>query len=75
MRPIECFVRRCWAFTHFRFYFAAGTSNVFATVDIFNANTGLWTTAALSQARSMLSATSLPDQGVAYFAGGQGAPL
>ncbi len=40
-------------------------------VDIFNATSGLWTTAALSVARWYLAATSLPNQGLAIFAGGQ----
>jgi hypothetical protein len=40
------------------------------TVDIFHATSGGWTTAALSIARSRLAATSLPDQGLAIFAGG-----
>ncbi len=39
-------------------------------VDIFNATSGLWTTAALSVARDGLAATSLPNQGLAIFAGG-----
>jgi hypothetical protein len=39
-------------------------------VDIFNATSGKWTTAALSVARSDLAAISLPDQGLAIFAGG-----
>ena len=46
---------------------AAGT-----TVDIFNAATGVWTTAALSVAHSLFSATSLPNHGLAIFAGGVG---
>ncbi len=41
-------------------------------MDIFNANTGLWSTAALSVARERLAATSLPNQGLAIFAGGEG---
>ena len=41
-------------------------------VDIFNATSGLWTTAALSVARNDLAATSLPNQGLAIFAGGRG---
>jgi hypothetical protein len=45
----------------------SGISNV---VDIFNVATGTWSTAALSQARGNLAATSLPDAGVAIFAGG-----
>ena len=43
------------------------------TVDIFNARSGVWTTAALSVARWYLAATSLPNDGLAIFAGGQGA--
>ncbi len=39
-------------------------------VDIFDATSGRWTTAALSVARSGLAATSLPNQGLAIFAGG-----
>ncbi len=39
-------------------------------VDIFNATSGRWTTAALSVARLYLAATSLPEQGLAIFAGG-----
>jgi hypothetical protein len=41
-------------------------------VDIFNATSGGWSTAALSEARYLLAATSLPDQGLAIFAGGTG---
>jgi hypothetical protein len=43
-------------------------------VDIFNVTAGTWSTAALSQARWNLAATSLPDAGVAIFAGGKGTP-
>jgi hypothetical protein len=39
-------------------------------VDIFDATSGRWTTAALSVARFYLAATSLPEQGLAIFAGG-----
>ncbi len=39
-------------------------------VDIFNATAGTWSTAVLSEARFFLVATSLPNQGVAIFAGG-----
>jgi hypothetical protein len=42
----------------------------FSVVDIFNVTAGTWSTAALSQARDYLAATSLPDAGVAIFAGG-----
>jgi hypothetical protein len=41
-------------------------------VDIFNAITGNWSTAVLSEARQALAATSLPNQGLAIFAGGNG---
>ncbi len=48
--------------------FCAGSdySNV---VDIFDAISGRWSTAALSVGRSSLAATSLPSQGLAIFAG------
>ena len=39
-------------------------------VDIFNATSGTWSTANLSSARYELAATSLPNLGVAIFAGG-----
>ena len=41
-------------------------------VDIFNVMSGAWSTAALSVARNDLAATSLPNVGVAIFAGGLG---
>ena len=41
-----------------------------AVVDIFNAATGQWAVASLSAARSLLAAASLPEQGLAVFAGG-----
>ena len=40
-------------------------------VDIFNVTSGAWSTAALSVARYYLAATSLPNAGVAIFAGGE----
>jgi hypothetical protein len=46
-----------------------GVSNA---VDIFNLMSGAWSTAALSVARVSLAATSLPNLGVAIFAGGSG---
>ena len=49
------------------FYAGPYISNV---VDIFDANSGRWSTAALSEARVNLAATSLPSQGLAIFAGG-----
>jgi hypothetical protein len=40
-------------------------------VDIFDGSSGRWSTAVLSVARSFrLAATSLPNQGLAMFAGG-----
>ncbi len=39
-------------------------------VDIFDGSSGRWSTAALSVARDSLAATSLPNQGLAIFAGG-----
>ena len=44
-----------------------GGSNV---VDIFDGSSGRWSTAVLSVARFGLAATSLPNQGLAIFAGG-----
>ncbi len=49
-----------------------GVSDV---VDIFDGKVGLWHTAKLNVARSGLSATSLPSQELALFAGGNGALL
>ena len=51
----------------------ADASGFVNTVDIFNATSGVWTTAALSVARSAFAATSLPNDGLAIFAGGEGA--
>jgi hypothetical protein len=42
-------------------------------VDIFNTTNRQWTTAALSVATDGHAATSLPNQGLAIFAGGWGA--
>ena len=44
----------------------------FNVVDIFDASSGQWRTAALSVARGDLAATALPNQGLAFFAGGYG---
>ena len=41
-------------------------------VDIFDATARTWSTAALSVARWNLAATSLPNAGLAIFAGGYG---
>jgi len=51
---------------------AGASSAIVNTVDIFNARSGIWTTAALSVAREALAATSLPNDGLAIFAGGTG---
>ena len=48
----------------------SGPSNV---VDLYDSGTGRWSTAQLSQARFMLSATSVGT--VAMFAGGEGSKL
>ncbi len=50
-------------------------SNMSNVVDIFDATAGTWSTAALSVARGGLAATSLPNTGLAFFAGGLGACL
>jgi hypothetical protein len=48
---------------------SAGSVNSNA-VDIFNVVSGAWSTAVLSEGRFALAATSLPNLGVAIFAGG-----
>ena len=48
------------------------SGTVSKVVDIFDGSSGLWRTAALSEARSNFAATSLPNQGLAIFAGGEG---
>ncbi len=51
----------------------SGSSTLYSNaVDIFNATSGAWSTAALSVARDNIAATSLPNLGVAIFAGGAG---
>jgi hypothetical protein len=49
---------------------AAAVGKSSNAVDMFNATSGAWSIAALSVARSDLAATSLPNLGVAIFAGG-----
>jgi hypothetical protein len=44
-------------------------------VDIFNVTANAWSTALLSFARLNLAATSLPNHGIAFFAGGNGTVL
>jgi hypothetical protein len=48
----------------------SGGSVLSSAVDIFNTTAGRWSTAVLSVARGYLAATSLPDFGIAIFAGG-----
>ena len=48
----------------------AGGGSYSNVVDIFNVTAGTWSTAVLSQPRRDLAATSLPNAGVAIFAGG-----
>jgi len=61
-----CVLNKCQCLTPF-----ADSSNSYVnTVDIFNATAGTWSTAVLSAARGNLAATSLPNLGVAIFAGG-----
>jgi hypothetical protein len=53
----------------------AGSTGAFDAVDIFDATKGTWSTAALSVARYFLAATSLPNAGLAMFAGGYASAL
>jgi hypothetical protein len=48
---------------------ATADSSPFAVVDLYNSETGRWSTAQLSQARCFLSATSVGT--MAIFVGGQ----
>jgi hypothetical protein len=52
---------------------AGSTAATSDAVDIFDATKGTWSTAALSVARYFLAATSLPNSGLAIFAGGSSA--
>ena len=52
---------------------AGSTGAASNAVDIFDATSGTWSTAALSVARDFLAATSLPNAGLAIFAGGTSA--
>ncbi len=54
---------------------AGSTGAASNTVDIFDATKGTWSTAALSVARYFLAATSLPNSGLAIFAGGYASVL
>ena len=44
--------------------------NAYNVVDIFNVSSGRWSTDVLSVGRYYIAATSLPNQGLAIFAGG-----
>ena len=48
----------------------SGGSSYSSVVDIFDGSSGRWSTAVLSVGRYYLAATSLPNQGLAIFAGG-----
>ena len=50
-------------------------NTVYDTVDIYNATAGEWSRWSLSIARQQLAAASLPDLGLAFFAGGRDASL
>jgi hypothetical protein len=52
--------------------FAALNVSSSNAVDIFDAISGKWSNATLSEARVYLAAASLPNQGLAIFAGGAG---
>ena len=52
-----------------------GIGSVAAAASLVMEVAGAWSTAKLSVARFELSATSLPSQGLALFAGGGGALL
>jgi hypothetical protein len=54
---------------------AGSTGATSDAVDIFDATSGTWSTAALSVARHFLAATSLPNAGLAIFAGGYASAL
>ena len=56
----------------FHTWYFSDLSRVSDAVDIFNVKSETWTTAVLSVARQLLAATSLPNEGLAIFAGGQG---
>ena len=62
-------------FQRYNWSTADATGRVIDVVDIFDGKIGQWRTAKLSVARCCLSATSLPSQGLALFAGGYGALL
>ena len=53
-------------------HFSVDINTCSNAVDIFDASSGRWSTAVLSVARVWLAATSLPNQGLAIFAGGGG---
>jgi hypothetical protein len=52
-------------------FLCEGIAGISKAVDILNAITGNWSTTVLSEARNWLVATSLPNEGIACFAGGQ----
>jgi hypothetical protein len=68
-----------WADREFMVHFVVtpctGYNSYSNVVDIFDATAGTWSTAALSVAQGGLAATSLPNAGLAMFAGGFGTCL
>jgi hypothetical protein len=58
----------CWCLSE---YCSVGSRTRSSVVDIYDVNQNIWSTAQLNEARSFLSATSLPRYGVAIFAGGK----
>ena len=72
VRSMRCF----WLSQLLLMLFSVSTPSgqaIVSTVDIFNVLSGTWITANLSVARRVFAAASLPLQGLALFAGGQGA--
>lgn len=78
---MQCFSFYFFAMRSLLFHlFASVNNNIpgsdpLRSLDIFNVSSGVWTVANLSEARFLLSAVSLPRDGVAIFAGGRSAFL
>jgi hypothetical protein len=68
---LTCLCCVCGFYSHFDCLLISQFPGIFDAVDIFNANFGVWTTAALSIPRKNLAATSLPNHKIAMFAGGR----
>jgi hypothetical protein len=65
LNMLRCFMRRAVAGNQ-----DASLWTPSKVVDIFNATAGTWSVANLSEARVFLAAASLPNHGLAIFAGG-----